>query len=144
MEFKYIPSEDTWKNKEYVIVNEDNKVIAFFAWNINHSNKKIDGIRFIKFDRREKLPRKIMLERLLRDYTSHDMEIMEFTGVEGGYPNEKYKKLSEKGIITYSGLIKNFARLNDGKIYDASCYIFTREQLLNMIDLSITCGGTRR
>ncbi len=133
IDFNYTPSDDNWSKREYVVLDDDNSIVGYFAYDLYINVKKINHVGVIKFDETKKMPKKLILERLLKDMISWGADIVEFNAIVGGYPNNKYLELVNNNLIIKNGDIKNFAKLNDGKIYDGASYYFNKEHLVEMI-----------
>lgn len=131
--FEYETAKDTWHKREYVIKDQNDNIVAFFSWYVEQDLKKIQGIAVLKSHKETKLPIKLILQRLKKDFEVCDIDIITFRGFEGGYPDKLYKKLFNKGLISFDGIVPNDAKLSDGKIYNSNNWSINKKQLDTII-----------
>ena len=117
--------KDSWNDLEFVSITKKGKILGFFRFSINVTCYFIKQVYVFRCDRNSKYT-----EQFMMDYTNVFKKIFEeynynkicFTCIIGS-PAEKLNDITLKlngGRIV--GVLKNHAKLIDGKIYDVKLY----------------------
>lgn len=133
IEYDWVPSKDNHTDKEYVIVDDFDNIVVFFSWSSYYSNKKTCNTKLLKVNKTIVLPIAIILEQLYRDMICIRSDIFCFASLDGSYSDAIYKKLCKKGIVKYTGFVKNGCLLSDGEIYNLNNYYMELEDVKTLL-----------
>ena len=126
--------DDEWNKISRVSIGKNGNILGYFNASAGQSQEKINGCLFIKFNNSnyELLEEydEIELDNDFHEFVDMIMNHpiytrVEFVAIAENPANKTYVKFLEK----YNGerfLMKNYARLMDGKLHDVYLYYFDR------------------
>ena len=123
---------DEWSEFQFVSVDENDNVLGFYEFSRNQTANKISSCFFVHFKNEEYYDSEIAKEDFKEAFdlvaSNPQVNIIYFTALCDNPANERmYKYL----LGQYNGsrfVLPKYARLKDGKIYDAYQYYFDVEE----------------